>query len=167
MYEDADTLLRKVCTKFIEDFQKKTFVEDKKSMLKFRRMAVGIADGSFSLYLYGDADFPLKLAASLAISRKHIEKTTFWKMRLGPNQYAMTPGADTGMPKVDGAHAVARNMTEDDLVKMLDDVDVNDDLVDVQRQEIIDELLAQIAKNPDIKSRFRFSDRNMDLLGLK
>ena len=85
----------------------------------------------------------------------------------GPNRYVMISGADTGMPEVDGARAVAKNLTEDDLVKMLDAVDVDGDLVDVQKQEIIDELLARIAKNPGVKSRLRFSKGSMELLGLK
>ena len=49
---------------------------------------------------------------------------------------------------------------------MLEGVDLKEDLVRVERREIIDELRSQISGNPDIISHFRFSNRSLRELGL-
>ena len=166
MPDTSDVLLRKVPTNFVENFQNKATLAEKKSMRSFQDMADDIATGSLSLYRCGDdAGFPRKLAAALAISGGHIAKTTFWKMRLGSDLYVMTYGTPTGIPDVDGAHATGTNFTEDNLVDMLDAADVNRDMVTVQEAEIVGELRRQVAAHPDVKHSFTFSARNMRRLG--
>ena len=64
------------------------------------------------------------------------------------------------------AHVSAHGFTEDELVEMLESVDLKEDLVRVERREIIDELRSQISGNPDIISHFRFSNRSLRELGL-
>lgn len=168
MPDAPDVLLRKVSTNFVENFQNKTTLAEKKAMRDFQDMAYDISTGSLSLYRCGDDGvFPRKLAAALAISGGHITKTTFWKMRLGPDLYVMTCGTPTGIPDVDEAHATGADFTEDDLVDMLDAADVDRDMVTVMEAEIVDELRQQMAENPDIKSCFAFSARNMRRLGLE
>lgn len=168
MPDASDVLLRKVSANFVENFQNKATLAEKKAMRSFQDMADDIATGSLSLYRCGDdARFPRKLAAALAISGGHIARTTFWKMRLGPDLYIMTCGTPTGIPDVDGAHATGANFTEDDLVDMLDAADVDRDVVTVQEAEIVDELRRQLAANPDVKRRIKFSARNMGRLGLE
>ena len=56
--------------------------------------------------------------------------------------------------------------TEDELVEMLECVDLKEDLITVERREIIDELCSQIIGNPDIVSHFGFSKRSLRELGL-
>ena len=168
MPDAPDVLLRKVPTNFVENFQNKATLAEKKAMRSFQDMADDIATGSLSLYRCGDdVDFPRKLAAALAISSGYIAKTTFWKMRLGQDLYVMTCGTPTGIPGVDRAHATGANFTEDDLVDMLDAADVGMDVVTVPEAEIVDELRLQVAANSNVKSIFAFSARNMRRLGLE
>ena len=83
IHDIPDVLLRKASTNFVENFQKKVTLAEKKAMRSFHDMADDIAIGSLSLCRCGDgADFSRKLAAALSISSGHIVKTAFWKMRL-------------------------------------------------------------------------------------
>ena len=72
----------------------------------------------------------------------------------------MTCGTPTGI-EVDDARVSAHGFTEDELIEMLEGIDLKEDLVRVERREIIDELRSQISDNPDIISHFRFSNRSM------
>lgn len=136
-------------------------------MGEFRRMVQDLSVNSLSLYRCGASDvFQVKLAAGLSITSGRIDKTTFWKVRIGSEHYVMTCGAPTGISEVDDAHASAHGFTEDELIEMLDGVNLKEDLVAVERREIVDELRSQIADNPDIINHFKFSNRNLRELGL-
>ena len=152
---------------FVKNFQAKPTLELKKAMDEFQRMVKDLSVNDLSLYRCDAGDvFQVKLAAGLSITSGHIDRTTFWKIRIGPDHYVMTCGAPTGISEVDDAHVSAHGFTEDELVEMLEGVDLKEDLVRVERREIIDELRSQISGNPDIISHFRFSNRSLRELGL-
>ena len=130
-------------------------------------MVQDLSTNNLSLYRCGTGDvFQVKLAAGLSITSGHISRTTFWKIRIGSAHYVMTCGTPTGISEVDDAHVSAYGFTEDELVEMLECVDLKEDLITVERREIIDELCSQIIGNPDIVSHFGFSKRSLRELGL-
>lgn len=90
------------------------------------------------MYRYGAGDvFQVKLAAGLSITSGHIDKTTFWKIRISPDHYVMTCDTLTGISEVDCAHVSAHGFTEDEPVEMLEGVHLKEDLVTAERREII------------------------------
>lgn len=139
----------------------------KKAMNEFQRMVQDLSVNSLSLYRCGADDvFQVKLAAGLSITSGHVDKTTFWKIRIGPDHYIMICGTPTGISEVDYAHVSAHGFTEDELIEILEGVDLKAYLVTAERREIIYELRSQIAGNPDIINHFRFSERILRELGL-
>ena len=139
----------------------------KKATNEFQRMVQDSSVNSLSLYRCGaGAVFQVELAAGLSITRGHVDKTTFWKIRIGPDHYVIVCGTPTGISEVDHMHVPTHGFTEDELVEMLEGVDPKEYLATVERREIIQSLRSQIAGNPDIINHFRFSERILRELGL-
>ena len=138
---------------------------------EFNDMYEQIKNNKLSFYKGSDSEeFLFDIAAANAISRGHVQRIEILILRTsqGCIMIADAPGSGTtGVKKIDAVHVHGGGLTrKEDLLDIFDSID-RDDVFAPTKDDIYDAILRLEKEQPDLPSRYRFTDRTLNKLAKK